>query len=128
MTAISDLAAQALVLRTAADGSPMAVYAGMLRSRAIELDRAVKAWRGAVKDGIAEDRLELVPAAALEIGVTIYWPGGFGCCKVIRVAQGGTGLHVEPDFDQPLWVNVLAGGSPVVVVAPVVTPEPEAGD
>lgn len=109
---------QASVLRLAADDSPMAAIAGMLMARGDELARTAKAWRDALNEEIDEKRLELLPALALEVGCTIYWPN-IGCGRVLRVARDGGGIYVDFDNDVPSWVNPLVGGSPVVVVAPL---------
>lgn len=106
------LAIQAKVLREAADASPIPTYAGMLRARAQEVDARVRACVTADLDGIAVD---LTVVAALDVGVPVYW-AGVGPARVLRVANGGTGLFIEPDDDVPRWVNPLMGSSPVAVI------------
>lgn len=107
------VAEQGRALAACADASPMALYSGMLAGMADELKLAAKALRECSGDGI--DGAELTSAGALRAGCKLYWAGR-GPGKVVRTANGYTGIFVEWDMDVPDWVNVLGPGTPVVVI------------
>lgn len=114
------LAAQRLVLRGAANASPLALYAGPLRHQAAEIERVLRAANQAEGDDIEVDDLEFVVAGALSPGVRLYWPN-LGPGTLLRCSYTGrdvTGLWVEFDGGPPEWANVNGSASPVLVLRP----------